>query len=54
LMEPTFFSPSEMDGIVLQDLRIAPQQQFLIDRSGDVGHHPRPKHFGFPAGSTPQ
>jgi hypothetical protein len=20
----------------------------LIDRSGDVGHHPRPKHFGFP------
>jgi tetratricopeptide (TPR) repeat protein len=19
----------------------------LIDRSGDVGHHPRPKHFGF-------
>jgi hypothetical protein len=23
LMEPTFFSPSEMDGIVLQDLRIA-------------------------------
>jgi hypothetical protein len=25
-----------------------PQQEFLIDRSGDVGHHPRPKHFGFP------
>ncbi len=23
LMEPTFFSPSEMDGIVLQDLQIA-------------------------------
>jgi hypothetical protein len=23
-----------------------PQQEFLIDRSGDVGHHP--KHFGFP------
>jgi hypothetical protein len=20
----------------------------LIDRSGDVGHHPRPKHFAFP------
>jgi hypothetical protein len=24
------------------------QQEFLIDRSGDVGHHPRPKHLGFP------
>jgi hypothetical protein len=26
----------------------SPQQEFLIDRSGDVGHHARPKHFGFP------
>jgi hypothetical protein len=25
-----------------------PQQEFLIDCSGDVGHHPRPKHLGFP------
>jgi hypothetical protein len=25
-----------------------PQQEFLVDRSGDVRHHPRPKHFGFP------
>src|SRR5215471_2519375 len=31
-----------------------PQQQFLIDRSGDVGHHARPKHFGFPLDSKPQ
>jgi hypothetical protein len=26
----------------------SPQQEFLIDRSGDVGRHPRPKHLGFP------
>jgi aspartate/methionine/tyrosine aminotransferase len=25
----------------------------LIDRSGDVGHHPRPKHFGFPLNLPP-
>jgi hypothetical protein len=30
-----------------------PQQEFLIDRSGDVGHHPRPKHFGFPLDLPP-
>jgi hypothetical protein len=25
----------------------------LIDRSGDVGHHARPKHFGFPPNLHP-
>jgi hypothetical protein len=30
-----------------------PQQEFLIDRSGDVGHHPRPKHLGFPLNLPP-
>jgi len=30
-----------------------PQQEFLIDRSGDVGHHPRPKHLGFPLDLPP-
>jgi hypothetical protein len=25
----------------------------LIDRSGDVGHHPRPKHLGFPLDLPP-
>jgi hypothetical protein len=30
-----------------------PQQEFLTDRSGDVGHHPRPKHFGFPLDLPP-
>jgi len=24
------------------------RQPSLLLRSGDVGHHPRPKHFGFP------
>ena len=28
--------------------------EFLIDRSGDVGHHPRPKHFGFPLDLQPR
>jgi len=30
-----------------------PQQEFLIDRSGDVCHHPRPKHLGFPLDLPP-
>jgi serine/threonine protein kinase len=30
-----------------------PQQEFLIDRSGDVGHHARPKHFRSPWIYTP-
>jgi hypothetical protein len=32
---------------------LIPQQEFLIDRSGEVGHHPRPKHFGFPLDLQP-
>ena len=32
---------------------LVPQQEFLIDRSGDVGHHPRPKHPGFPLDLPP-
>jgi hypothetical protein len=30
-----------------------PQQEFLTDRSGDLGHHPRPKHFAFPPDLPP-
>ena len=32
----------------LGGITIRHRQEFLIDRSGDVGHHPRPKHLGFP------
>jgi hypothetical protein len=50
------FSPSESSlstldltsqDPVLGPKIFVPQQEFLIDRSGDVGHHPRPKHLGF-------
>jgi hypothetical protein len=30
-----------------------PRPEFLIDRSGDGGHHPRPKHLGFPLDLPP-
>jgi hypothetical protein len=30
-----------------------PHQEFLIDHSSDVGHHARPKHFGFPLNLAP-
>jgi hypothetical protein len=30
------------------------QQEFLIDHSGDVGQHPRPKHLGFPLNLQPR
>jgi hypothetical protein len=34
-------------------ITIRQPQEFLIDRSSDVGHHPRPKHLGFPLDLPP-
>ena len=38
---------------VLSRQIFVPQQEFLTDRSGDLGHHPRPKHLGFPLNLPP-
>ena len=44
---PTTLDLTSQDPVLCPKIFV-PQQEFLIDRSGDVGHHPRPKHFGFP------
>ena len=51
LLKPTLDLTSQ-DPVLCPKIFV-PQQEFLIDRSGDVGRHPRPKHFGFPLDLPP-
>jgi hypothetical protein len=51
-MSPFHLLKAAVDPLTSQDPVLCPkifvpQQQFLIDHPGDVGHHACPKHLGF-------